>query len=194
MLEMVKVNKKEDKEVSTLNDYDFMKKFYYTLWNSAIKGWYHSNDSNIIDNECMGDWMDEGMDNLNKMITDDSTSFPKPDDMKKTFNFGVDLVYKNSEKCNVYKVASDSMTWCSDNVGACMYGEGFMKRLEENSIPLVSKVIELFKMMMNDNNVEKNDDAIDKMGLFTEDIAYMAASLVGFEGKIHSEASELTID
>jgi len=185
----------EEENEGKLTDLQFTKKFYFALWNSMVKGWYRTTSNSIVGEECMGSWMDEGMKNLDNMLNESTkSSFPTAAELKSTFDFGVDVVYKNNEKCNVYKVMSESMIWCSGNVGTCMYGEGFMKRLTGNSLPIMMKAREIFMMLMDTEAFKNDQDSIDKMGKFVEDISYITSTLIGFEGKIHSEPSDLTID
>lgn len=147
----------EQQKEESLDDYDFTKGFYHALWNSMVKGWYRTTSNSIVGEECMGSWMDEGMEKLNTMLNDSSNkSFPTATELKTTFDFGVDVVYKNNEKCNVYKVVSESMIWCAENVGTCMYGEGFLKRLEAAPLPLMVKAREIFLMVI-DTKPFKND-------------------------------------
>jgi len=56
------------------------------------------------------------------------------------------------------------------------------------------KAREIFMMLMDTEPFKNDQDSIDKMGKFVEEISYITSSLIGFEGKIHSEPSDLTID
>ena len=184
------------KKDNELDDYTFTKKFYHTLWDSSVKGWYGiQKRENVVSNECMGDWMDEGMDSMNTMLENmDDYTFPKADEIKTTFNFGTDLLYKNFDKCDMFKVASHSMTWCSENVGQCMYGEDFMARLKKATIPILIKGADIYHIMTAENYLIESVDSIQRIGLLTQDFAVLAALLVGFKGDFNSEASAETFE
>ena len=39
-----------------------MRKAYYGIWNGLVKGFYHLSDPHPVDQQCMGDWMQDDLD------------------------------------------------------------------------------------------------------------------------------------
>ena len=169
-----------------LADSVFMRKIYYTIWNSIVKGWYHSQRKNTVSTECLGDWMDASMknaDDLLELVAENKffeISAPK---VKQVVDDGVDFFFKNAEKCGVYRFTSDQFTWCSDNVGTCMFQEDFMTRLVDNATPLMSKVLDLGTIIMGDESTCLNDTQnLELIDRIITDFASIASSFIGFQG------------
>ena len=47
-----------------LEDSVFFRDTYYAVWNGLVKGFYHLEDPHPIDEQCMGDWMQDHIDYL----------------------------------------------------------------------------------------------------------------------------------
>ena len=170
-----------------LKDSVFVRKLYYTIWNSVVKGWYHSQRKNTVNVECMGDWMDQPMQNMNEVmdLLDQNKIFeitaPKVKAIADDF---VDFFYKNASKCEVYRFTSDQFDWCSNNVGVCMYQEDFMNRMVQSATPLMSKTLDLANLMMSDETTCLNDTQnLELIDRIVTDIASIASSFIGFQGK-----------
>lgn len=131
--------------------------------------------------------MDESLDNMNEVfdLLDQGSIFeitaPK---VKKIADDMVDFFYKNAEKCEVYRFTQDQFSWCADNVGVCLYQDDFMNRMVENATPLMSKALDLGTLMMSDETTCLNDTQnLDLIDRIVTDVASIASSFVGFEGK-----------
>jgi len=102
--------------------------------------------------------MDDGMKNIDTIFNDTTTTFPTSDQLKQVFDFAIDIVYKNADKCQLYQVVSQSMMWCTENVGLCVYNENIMSRLQAAAPLMLMKGMEIFNIIRSD---VYNDD--DKM-------------------------------
>jgi len=164
-----------------------MRKLYYTLWNSVVKGWYHSQRKNTVSTECMGEWMDasfENMDNLVSLLAENKIFEITAPKVKKVADDAVDFFYKNADKCGVYRFTEDQFTWCSDNIGVCMFQEDFMSRMVESATPLMSKALDFGTLLMGDETTCLNDTQnLELIDRIVTDLASIASSFVGFHGK-----------
>ena len=56
--------KPEDK----LDDFTFSRKMLRTLYESALRGWYHDQRALQLDEKCFGDWMETARDEMMLVI------------------------------------------------------------------------------------------------------------------------------
>lgn len=88
-----------------LKDFEMIRKVYYTVWNSMVKGFYKTGRKNPVSEECFGDWMDEleaDMTETFGLVDQGKFSEVKASSLKKITSGVIDVFYKNWEVCRVY--------------------------------------------------------------------------------------------
>ena len=107
-----------------LEDFVMIRKVYYTIWNSFVRGFYQTARKNPVDEKCMGSWMDSLKDDivaLLNLIDEGKFGDIHSGHLKRISSGVIDVFYKNYEYCNVYAPVQDTFEWCASDVGTCNY-------------------------------------------------------------------------
>lgn len=86
-------------------DFKMIRKVYFTVWNSMVKGFYKTGRKSPVSEECMGDWMDTLKNDIEEtlnLLDDGKFSEITADKLKKITSGIIDVFYKNWEVCGVY--------------------------------------------------------------------------------------------
>ena len=169
-----------------LEDFTMMRQIYYTIWNSAVRGFYRTARKNPVSKECVGEWMDtlkvdteDVFDLLNNAKFGEVTA----DKLKKIANGSIDIFYKNWEVCGVQEAIQDGFEWCTQEVETCMYQENIMERMIAGATPLLTKSFDLYNVLMADNSCLNDTQNLALIGRIIYDLTTVIGSIVGFERK-----------
>lgn len=170
-----------------MEELTFTRKIFYTVWNSLVRGWYHERKRNLISQECFGEWMEKSLENFDTIFgkLDEGKFFSiSKAEVKKAADDSIDFFYKNAEVCGFYRVVSDQMNWCTNNVGTCIYQDDIVNRLTQNATPIMTKGLDLFELIASEEDNCLNDtETLDMVDRIMTDIVSLCSSFFGFNDK-----------
>lgn len=98
------------KEEDIMEVSEFMRVTYYTIWNNMVKGFYGLDDKHPIDQQCMGDWMQDDIDYLMDIYTEEAyyglTTVSYERSLEAAMK-SVDLVYNSDYQCQYETIMFD---------------------------------------------------------------------------------------
>ena len=166
-----------------------IRKIYYTIWNSSVKGFYRTAKKNPVNPECMGDWMDTLKTDPEEtfgLVDEGRFSEITADKLKKIPDGIIDVFYKNWEVCGVYSTVQDAFEWCTEDVGTCMFQENFMPRLVEGATPLLMKAYDLYRLLTDEAICMNDTQNLQLVERMLVDATTIISTMLGFEGKFGS--------
>jgi len=163
-----------------------IRKIYYTIWNSSVRGFYRSARKNPVSQECVGEWMDTlkvDIESVIDLLNDGKFGEITADKLKNIAAGIIDVFYKNWEVCGVQETIQDGFEWCTEEVETCMYQENIMERMIQGATPLLTKTFDLYTVLNAENVCLNDTQNLTLIGRVLEDLATILGSIVGFERK-----------
>jgi len=170
----------------------FMREHMKTIMNSFWKGWYQDSREDLLDEQCLSDWMDpktEFMGEIAMTLKKDGVFAVTQDQFRESVNDLMDVAYTNYNSCKPYNFIYDKYNWCSNNIGTCVFHEGILDRLQANSMLLASKGIELATTFMQPTQCLTDQESLKRTATILEDVGALFSTVVGFEG--HYDTDEV---
>jgi hypothetical protein len=176
----------------------FTRKAVRTVLNSAVKGFYHDPRADLLDEKCMGPWVDtkleQSKDTLGKIWHGDIWGVSHNDLKALTGNFW-DILLDNIDDCSIYRMIYNKYEWCMNDIETCVYHKDIGERIIDNGVHLAMNGWEIYKIFSYYDKCETDEFLLGRIGNATEKIAENISTLKGFEGKWdkNSEYEKLTI-
>ena len=173
--------KPEDK----LDDFTYSRKMLRTIYESALRGWFHDQRALQLDEKCFGDWMEtkksEIMVVFDKLNAGDIWGLKKKE-VEASLMAGVDTFYTNLDHCSPYLFAYDTYRWCMNDPITCNYQDGVLDRLVGHGFPLVNDVIQMVNELNKDTQCMPDQDQIEIVGNVIYTMSDFMSTIIGFEG------------
>ncbi len=165
-----------------------MDHLFYNLYDGFVKGLYRERVDHVIDERCLGDWIQTNLTHLDsvagKLV---NMEFPIPfKEASQAAQEIVNLIYANQEYCQVMKVYEDIKNFCPD--GECLEDDTVLENLKKNWMPVAQEVYEMFNMLMS-AEIETDEESlavIAELGkVYGTFISYLLDFDQKFSGKEH---------
>ena len=181
-------------EADIMDDTVFLRKMYQGMYKSSLKGLYKSS-TDIISDDCLGDWMDNsftGLMGLIEKFQNDPFSVSLTE-AKKVMDDLIELKYKNDDYCQLEKLSDNMMHWCLDNYDVCMgRDDQYMQRIMDNGLDIVAAGYDFITVMMKDDSCNTSQEDLDQINTVMEDLSKVTADLYGFNGDWNKKYDHLT--
>jgi hypothetical protein len=110
----------------------------YNLWNGFVRGLYREHATNVIDNRCFGSWVVSNLTHLDDIFENlfDFNFNISYEDAKEASVDIVNLIYKNNQYCQFYRVYNDLTIFSGnfDDASDTDLINGFMANVKTNLI------------------------------------------------------------
>jgi hypothetical protein len=93
------------------------------------------------------------------------------------------LVFNNIDKCGLKVISDDLKNWCMEDMSRCIYAKGIENRLVENGVEIIGTILDLFKLMTEDDTCQTHQEQIGAVTRFWKDLGELWSYLSGFEYK-----------
>jgi hypothetical protein len=168
-----------------VDDVVFTRKAYESIFNGAVKGWYHS-EAAPLGGKCFGPSMEKqaekAFDIMDKLSAGNIWGVTRADYKSATDDLW-DMTLDNMNDCGVYKMIYDYYSWCMENGQTCTFQDNWMNRLYDNMIPLSEDIYYAWNVITQDDRCFSDDQNIKEIGDITESISSLSARVLGFEYK-----------
>jgi hypothetical protein len=179
-----------------MEDREFARQVTQGTWQNIVKGAYHSK-TDLISNECLGDWMIPTMDKIFKTaikVSEDPMSITIDEAYDVATNT-VDLYFKNRDTCQFTKVYDDYKNWCLNNLDTCVGAdEGFLKRVYDHGYDLFGAFYDLVGILAFEQTpCETDTEFISQYNRLIADTSSILSVVVGFEADYNVTSNHVTI-
>ena len=167
-----------------MDNMTFYRKSFGGMYKASIKGVYRSS-TDIISDECMGDWMNDSFTGLYAVMEkfqNDPFSISLVE-AKKVMDDLIEMKYKNLEACQVEHVTDSMKHWCLDNYDVCMGNDDLLARIIPHGMDIISVVYEYFNVLMEDDSCATAQEQIDQITSVSEHIMKVSSEVYGFDAK-----------
>lgn len=149
-----------------------------------VKGLYQA-DSDLITDECFGTWMVDKRAEMHEIEKRGKADFfgLSNEDFQKWGAAGTELVFGNIDKCGIRTITDDLKGWCMEDLSRCIYMKGIENRLVENGVEIIGTLVDLAKLMMEDDTCFTHQEQIGAATRFYKDIGELFSYLSGFDYK-----------
>jgi len=166
---------------------EFMRVTYYTIWNNMVKGFYGLDDKHPIDQQCMGDWMQDDIDYLMDIYTEEAyyglTTVSYERSLEAAMK-SVDLVYNSDYQCQYETIMFDIIYTAFDqyDYNVAEFITQITENYAANMLPLAFKMFDLYQLTINDMDKCFTDaEYIEEVGYKVEDVSAMASTILGLD-------------
>jgi hypothetical protein len=175
-----------------LEDFVFMQKIFYNLYNGFSRGLYRETAHTIIDQRCLGDWniqnISKILDVVEKVFEMDFT-IPYADAVEAATD-AVNLIYKNGEYCKFDKLVYDLDSICpmDGSDSDCLNEDKFFSNVKTNLVQIVMRVQQIWDLFSKDDydTDEEVLTLVDNIGeIYGGFISYITGFDQRYNGKTH---------
>ena len=179
----------KDVDVTRMDDWEFMEKSSYAVWNGFVRGLYRERANDIINKDCFGDWV---MDDVKKIdaFADDlvesnikAITYSRASDVAQTV---VDLAFKHNQDCEFTKVINDMQKWCGvEEVSEHCTTEKIGDNLAKNSMQIFAELTKMSQLLFDDKLMD-DEELIAWSDEFAEAYGSSLSYVLGFKpGHFH---------
>ena len=137
-----------------MDELTYFRKSFGGMYKASVRGIYRSS-TEIISDECMGDWMKDSFTGLLVVIEkfeNDPFSISLLE-AKKVMDDLIDMKYKNLEECQVEHLTDSMKHWCLDNYDICMGNDDqYWQRIMDNGMDIIAAAYDFFSVLMKDES------------------------------------------
>lgn len=164
----------------------FMRKAIYTIINSAIKGMYNDNRPHPLNQECMGDWMEEDMESIHKVmhrLHEDMFSVSHTE-IKETSDKAWDLILKNFDNCGIYRLKYNYYSWQMENQEEAIFHTKMADNIYNNMFSIATDWYNMYIDVTQDDACYTDEEILEEIATFVKNATHLHFGLVkGFKGK-----------
>ena len=105
----------KDVDVSSMDDWEFMEKSSYAMWNGFVRGFYNARTHKVVNEECFGDWLNEEVTDIGLFFDDlamgnfNALSYTRASRIAQEV---VDVSFKHNQDCEFTKFYEDLDNFC----------------------------------------------------------------------------------
>ena len=177
----------KDVDVSSMDDWEFMERSSYAMWNGFVRGFYKARTHQVVNEECFGDWLNEEVTDIGLFFDDlaaadfSALTYQRASRVAQEV---VDVSFKHNQDCEFTRFYEDLDNFC--NVQGKCTGDRITQNLTKNSPAILAKATELVNMFMEDTLL--NDEELiaysDRMMELQGSILNL---VLGFKGTFHKK-------
>lgn len=156
-----------------MDNHKFVRQAKRTIWNNVIRGWYGDHRSDLLDEKCMGDWMQPKQ----EMVHDVMMKFHKKgiwevshQEIKDATSNMWDMFLDNIDYCDGYRFIYNNYEWCMNNMETCKFHQGIATRIIEHGFELIGNALQISHTWNTDSTCYDDKQMLNKIGLISEGI------------------------
>ena len=171
-----------------LNDLTFVTSMLYNMYNGFIRGFYRETKQNVIDERCLGAWVQTNLTHLDGVMTKlFNMEFNIPyDEAVEAATDMVNLIYKNREYCQMDKVASDFYELVMED--DILTDQQLFDNIKNNIFQIGVRIEKVWEIIVNDD-LDSDDSILKMCDTFFETYGALISYILGFDktfdGKAH---------
>jgi len=169
-----------------MGEFTYMRKLLGGMYQASVKTFFKS-DTNLISDECMGDWMEDSFAGVKAIWTQIQTNpgnFSYEETQKVVHQLFVNDAQKTLDLCEVDHLQASYDTWCQDNQDVCEgNGQEFVKRAVFYSFDIMVAAFDFFTVAIKNDQCETDQQKIDELIPAYEELVKNVFLVYDFDAK-----------
>lgn len=162
----------------------------HTFVNSLVKGWYHDSRTEVLGEQCYGDWMHEAAKPIHslfhKMHGGDIFNL-SIEDAEGASDALWGMIFRNVQECGDYKRIHNYYSWCMDNIEVCKFHQGVADRIIDNQWEILADLFQVVHNAFKMNKCDNTEEHLAHVGLITQHTFSIMSTIHGFQGQYNRD-------
>ena len=169
-------------DVMTADDIKDFTEIFKSLWNGFLRGYYKEIKSDVIDENCLGEWIVNNLTELSVYGAKMANLELSYEEAQTAALDVVNIAYMNWDYCLFTKFVADNTEYFNEiDMGSDDYLYNvFMPSLQQNMFQIGSKAMDIFSMITHIDDEQTDEEILAIVDRLGEDYGAILSYLFGF--------------
>ena len=172
----------EDQVPMTWDDVKWGNEFFQSAWNGFLRGYYRSTKTNMISDQCFGEWILSNATQLADYADKASQMNLSYEEASEAAVDIVNIIYKNFDYCQFNKFFQDNMNYFSNlDLSSDYLTETLIPTLQANLFQIGAKGMDLFNVLNSLSGEDISDEELfNVVDRVADDYGSILSYVLGF--------------